>query len=480
MRIQHTLLTSLVAASSLHAACLNPLPPEGTIACTPGEIATCPAGWTCRIDAYCYREALAPSELCTTSEGGAEALDEDADGAIDEGCDYYFGTPHPVMAVVSSIASGLTETAHPTIAAEGDVLTYITNTTGFTSPRAAEIRTVTRSSRSAPFGAPRTTAIEGLASGSYVQGISVSASGLIAVVAYDRAFATHLVEVTRASTSEPWSRPTAIVDASDPALSADGLELFYRSGEFILRVTRSRTSIPWGTPSPVGGLPMNAGGPSLTPDGHALFFHAGTPSRIYVATRPNTQSDSFSAPMELSLLRTESVRSPAYNVATRELFFVSDRAFTPSRDPSIWRVQVCRDSACTEGLDTEQVRCEGGSTSADGLHCYRTSAPMTFADAQTWCAGLSGHLATVHSDAELALVPSASGDAWLGMRAPMGAWVWLTSEPVSYQRWFVSEPAPMSDLCVASNRGAALTAWGTRDCATTRPAVCETELWPIW
>ncbi len=480
MRIQHTFLTSLVAASSLHVACLNPLPPEGTIACTPGEIATCPAGWTCRIDAYCYREALAPSELCTASEGGAEALDEDSDGAIDEGCDYYFGTPHPVMAVVSSIASGFTETAHPTVSADGRQLTYATLTTGFTSPRAAEVRTVTRSSRSAPFGAPQTTAIEGLPADGYVQAISATASGLNAIVAYDRAFATHLVEVTRASTSEPWSRPTAIVDASDPALSADGLELFYSTDEFILRVTRSSTLVPWGTPSPVGGLPMNARGSNLTPDGHALFFHAGTPSRIYVATRRDPQSDSFAAPMELPFLRTESVRSPAYSVVTRELFFISDRAFTPSRDPSIWRVQVCRDAACTETLDTEQVRCDGGSASADGLHCYRTSTPMNFADAETWCAGMSGHLATVHSEAELAFVPSAMGDAWLGMRATTDAWNWLTSEPVSYQRWFVSAPAPMPDLCVASNRGAALTAWGTRDCTTTRPAVCETELWPTW
>lgn len=79
-----------------------------------------------------------------------------------------------------------------------------------------------------------------------------------------------------------------------PALSDDGLELFfdsYRTGpDVIYRATRALTSEPFGAPMPMMELDpsaLGAGSPELSPDGRRLYFdhYDGTSIDIYVATR---------------------------------------------------------------------------------------------------------------------------------------------------------------------------------------------------
>ena len=427
--------------------------------------------------AGCWAERC-PSEACTPSEGRSVAVDEDADGLVDEGCGYFFGTPHPVMAVVSSRASGFTETAHPTLSSDARTLTYASFTTGLTRPIAAQLRSVQRMDAGAPFEAPTVVVVEGLGSEQYVRGISASQNGLVAVVEYEQ-FGSRLIDVRRASATGPWQRVAPIADGRDAALSSDGLELFYASGGGLWRRTRITPLEAWSAPIALTGLASAAGGTSLSADNHALYFHAGSPSQLWVIERQDIHSAAFNAPVALGLLPRESVRSPLYARETRELFFTSNRPGTPSADATIWRVQVCRDHACEETVGSELIACEG-TRSEDGTHCYRTSTLMTFSEATTWCSGLGGHLVSVHSDLERQAIHPTDGDLWLGLTADSGAWRWMTLEPVSYTSWFVLEPAPTAGACAGSNRGGLGTAWGTRPCNEARPAVCEFDLWPTW
>lgn len=263
------------------------------------------------------------------------------------------------------------------------------------------------------------------------------------------------------------------------ALSSDGLELFYASGGGLWRRTRNAPLEAWSAPIALTGLASAAGGASLSADNHALYFHAGSPAQLWVIERQDIHSAAFNAPIALGLLPGESVRSPLYARESRELFFISNRPGTPSADATIWRVQVCRDHACEESASTEQIECEG-TRSEDGTHCYRTSIPMTFSDATTWCSGLGGHLVTVHSDLERQAIHPTNGDVWLGLMVESGAWQWMTPEPVSYTSWFVAEPTPTAGACAGSNRGGLGTAWGTRVCTDRHAAVCEFDLWPTW
>ena len=82
--------------------------------------------------------------------------------------------------------------------------------------------------------------------------------------------------------------------------------------------------------------------------------------------------------------------------------------------------------------------------------------------------GITGHLATIHSDAEDSFIVNSLGGSvgnyWLGgfqaegSQEPDGGWYWITGEPWSYTNWYASTGEP--------NNGAggytenALTYWG--------------------
>jgi Tol biopolymer transport system component len=95
-----------------------------------------------------------------------------------------------------------------------------------------------------------------------------------------------------------------------PALSSDGLELFFKStrpggvgGQDLWTATRTTTALPWSTPVNVTELnsPADDTGPTLTADGLTMWFESSRTGGlgdvdIYVATRP-ARGAPWSAPV---------------------------------------------------------------------------------------------------------------------------------------------------------------------------------------
>jgi hypothetical protein len=126
----------------------------------------------------------------------------------------------------------------------------------------------------------------------------------------------------QAFANSEWSEPVnlgAVVNSSaadnNAALSPDGLSLYFASdrpgglGAIDIWVSRRACDgCPWETPVNLGA-PINGpgadGGPSFSPDGHQLFYHADRPegfggTDIYVAHRTDTHDDfAWEGPLNL-------------------------------------------------------------------------------------------------------------------------------------------------------------------------------------
>jgi Tol biopolymer transport system component len=147
----------------------------------------------------------------------------------------------------------------------------------------------------------------------------------------------------------PWSAPVSLgpivnsaSDDAKPAVSNDGLSLYFHSpraeGPFIYVSHRKAIDLPWEAPVKLGPA-INSGpvdaGPTLTADGHYLFFgrFVGPPFDldIYVSHRSDTRDDlSWEEPVALP----SPVNEPSFDVPTDffenprgkpQLFFLSDR-----------------------------------------------------------------------------------------------------------------------------------------------------------
>ena len=152
---------------------------------------------------------------------------------------------------------------------------------------------------------------------------------------------------------------------------------------------------------------------------------------------------------------------------------------------------MCRDGPCP----TRELACPApGVRSPDGLHCYRreTGALLEWTAAEAACVGAGGHLASIHSSAENALVAGLHGGVlvWVGLndRAAEGTFAWSSGEPFNFTSWFVTEPnnsggVPGED-CVEMpfTTGSVIggTGWNDRNCDQLTAYVCEDELWPTW
>jgi hypothetical protein len=93
----------------------------------------------------------------------------------------------------------------------------------------------------------------------------------------------HLYRSTRASAADPWSAPTIVpelasINAGWPALSGDGLEMYFETGsgpDQLYVVTRPSRSQPFGVPRPlteIGDANADEGDPWISRDGQTFLF----------------------------------------------------------------------------------------------------------------------------------------------------------------------------------------------------------------
>jgi Tol biopolymer transport system component len=116
----------------------------------------------------------------------------------------------------------------------------------------------------------------------------------------------------------------------DPALSPDGLELYFssdRSGgvgsEDIWASVRSSRSVPWPAPTPVTAVNStgNDKGPSVSGDGLELWFSSniGSGYELYVSTR-STLGAPWSAPVKVAELSTTFGSGTPHRLGNRVVF----------------------------------------------------------------------------------------------------------------------------------------------------------------
>ena len=81
---------------------------------------------------------------------------------------------------------------------------------------------------------------------------------------------------------------------------------------------------------------------------------------------------------------------------------------------------------------------------ADGHSYQRFDTGMNWTSAQTACAGLGGHLATITSQAEndwiIKNILYIEPDTYLGARYNSSTWQWITGESFGYTYWGQGEP----------------------------------------
>jgi len=150
-----------------------------------------------------------------------------------------------------------------------------------------------RASLSDPWGEPVNLGST-INSSAFEVGSSISTDGLSLIFDSNRSGGYgryDLYASTRPTLSDPWSTPVNLgstVNSSAwdyaPALSADGLSLFFtslRSGNYeIWLTTKATKDDPWGEPvnlGPVVNSPVDGGNPYISADGSTLYFGSERP-----------------------------------------------------------------------------------------------------------------------------------------------------------------------------------------------------------
>ena len=193
----------------------------------------------------------------------------------------------------------------------------------------------TRSSTGQAFGAGASiVAINTLAS---ERDPTLSMDGLTLYFTSDRTGAPRLYRSTRSSLADAFGAPVEVselaqVALQDPAVSADGNELFYAdAGETtVIRAVHTPDGfIPNGTVTALQGG-FASGGPSLSSDGRTLYYHHKadlfSPYELYRAHRAST-SAAFGTPAAIAGLDDPSSDDgdPEISKDDRTIVFSSDR-----------------------------------------------------------------------------------------------------------------------------------------------------------
>ena len=114
-------------------------------------------------------------------------------------------------------------------------------------------------------------------------------------------------------------------------------------------------------------------------------------------------------------------------------------------------------------------------------HCYsRYTAVVSWQDAKSQCESKDGHLVTISSASELAIVWDlaipADDQVWIGASdlAAEGNWTWVTGEPFVYSNWAEGEPtAPDDEHCAEIYLSDGT--WNDSACADSGVFICERE-----
>ncbi|XP_063953416.1 macrophage mannose receptor 1-like isoform X1 [Lytechinus pictus] len=151
----------------------------------------------------------------------------------------------------------------------------------------------------------------------------------------------------------------------------------------------------------------------------------------------------------------------------------------------LWNDQDCyaiRPYLCMRDNDVI-VKCDEGNgwiSAAD--RCYKFyDTPSTWQDAQNYCQDIDGHLISVNSEAEQAVVSTQANfggsTLWIGLRMDSGTYGWSSGETLGYTNWAPNQPdsryGSSGGNCVevldTSNNGE----WSTMTCTATQSFMCE-------
>jgi len=160
---------------------------------------------------------------------------------------------------------------------------------------------------------------------------------------------------TRASMSEPWSRPVNLGSTVNslywdggPSISADGLSLYFDSerpgsvgGQDLWVTTRATINDPWGESVSLGptvNSAMDDWNPDISADGLALFYVSDW--HLWMTTRP-TKDDSWNPPVNLGSTVNSSARdiTPSISSDGSTLYFCSNRP-GGFGEMDIWKVSI--------------------------------------------------------------------------------------------------------------------------------------------
>lgn len=199
----------------------------------------------------------------------------------------------------------------------------------------------------------------------------LSHDGLTMLFSADRAGGmggTDLWQITRPAIGQPWSEPENLgnivnTDSFEvaPALSADGLTLFFASerpeGEGrsdLWMTTRPQVDSPWTRPGNLGPKVNSSAGdgaPDISSDGLALVFESGRDGThgagdLWMCTR-STPASPWTEPVNLgsAVNSTTWDSAPIFTMNDTALFFSTRRPRTPGESnspPNIWMVKVRR------------------------------------------------------------------------------------------------------------------------------------------
>jgi hypothetical protein len=272
-----------------------------------GAAGTTAGGGTAGIDGSSGAGGLSGS-------GGGNPSDAGGDAA-DAGC--HFSTP-----VVVTEVNSVVDDFGPAISADGLVLFFTSGRAGTSGP--SDIWFAKRSSVGVAFAAPENLTEVNSTDSDGVP--DLSSDDLTLCFGSDRPGGSGSTDVwcaTRQATTDAFGTPVNLTQInstawdSAPTLSSDGLTLYFMSDRAggvgdsdIWYATRTSTSDVFGTPQNLAQVNSSAveASPALSADGLKLYFNSNRPGGaggqdIWMATRADTSSP-FGAPVNLAEVNT--------------------------------------------------------------------------------------------------------------------------------------------------------------------------------